>query len=110
MDPWQLLIRKASRGPPYDKKLWDASYACAYPSVRLNIVVNSGMQERAPEIVAFLKKYETTQAMANKFLAYMQDKKTNTQAAAVWFLKNYQELWSGWVPENVAKKVKTVLP
>ena len=96
--------------PPYDKKLWDASYACAYPSVRVNIVVNSGMQERAPEIVAFLKKYETTQAMANKFLAYMQDKKTNTQAAAVWFLKNYQELWSGWVPENVAKKVKAALP
>jgi len=96
--------------PAYDKKLWDASYACAYPSVRVNIVVNSGMQERAPEIVAFLKKYETTQAMANKFLAYMQDEKADTQSAALWFFRNYEDLWTGWVPKNVAKKVKAALP
>jgi len=96
--------------PPYDKKLWDASYACAYPSVSVNIIVNASLQKRAPEIIEFLKKYETTQAMANKFLAYMRDKKANTQAAAVWFLKNYQDLWSGWVPENIAKKVKAALP
>jgi len=96
--------------PAYDKKLWDASYACAYPSVRVNIVVNSGMQERAPEILAFLKKYETTQAMANKFLAYMQDEKADTQSAALWFFRNYEDLWTGWVPKNVAKKVKAALP
>jgi len=96
--------------PAYDKKLWDASYACAYPSVKVNIIVNTSLKKRAPEIVEFLKKYETTQAMANKFLAYMQDKKANTQAAAIWFLKNYQDLWSGWVPKNVAKKVKAALP
>jgi glycine betaine/proline transport system substrate-binding protein len=40
----------------------------------------------------------------------MRDKKANTQAAAIWFLKNYQDLWSGWVPKNVAKKVKAALP
>jgi glycine betaine/proline transport system substrate-binding protein len=96
--------------PPYDKKLWGTSYACAYPAVRVNIIVNASLEKRAPEIVEFLKKYETTQAMANKFLAYMRDKKANTQAAAVWFLKNYQELWSGWVPKNVVKKVKAALP
>jgi len=96
--------------PAYDKKLWDASYACAYPSVKVNIIVNTSLKKRAPEIVEFLKKYETTQAMANKFLAYMQDKKANTQAAAIWFLKNYQDLWSDWVPKNVAKKVIAALP
>jgi glycine betaine/proline transport system substrate-binding protein len=95
--------------PAYDKKLWDASYACAYPSVSVNIIVNASLEKRAPEIVEFLKKYETTQAMANKFLAYMRNKKANTQAAAVWFLKNYQDLWSGWVPAGVAKKVKAAM-
>ncbi|MBW1672765.1 MAG: ABC transporter substrate-binding protein [Deltaproteobacteria bacterium] len=96
--------------PAYDKKLWDANYACAYPSVKVNIIVNTSLKKRAPEIVEFLKKYETTQAMANKFLAYMRDKKADTQGAAIWFLKNYQDLWSGWVPKNVAKKVKAALP
>ena len=96
--------------PPYDKKVWDENYGCAYPSVRVNIVVNASLLKRAPDVGEFLKNYETTQTMANKFLAYMRDKKANTQAAAVWFLKNYQDLWSGWVPENVAKKVRAALP
>jgi glycine betaine/proline transport system substrate-binding protein len=95
--------------PPYDPKLWGTTYACAYPSVRVNIIVNSSLQERAPEIVEFLKKYETTQAMANKFLAYMQDEKADTQRAALWFLRNYQELWTGWVPGKVSGKVKAAL-
>jgi glycine betaine/proline transport system substrate-binding protein len=96
--------------PPYNKKLWDTNYACAYPAVRVNIVVNASLQKRAPEIVEFLKKYETTQAMANKFLAYMRDKKADTKAAGIWFLKNYEDLWTGWVPADVAKKVKAALP
>ena len=96
--------------PPYDKKLWDTNYACAYPAVRVNIVVNASLQKRAPEIVEFLKKYETTQAMANKFLAYMREKKADTKAAGIWFLKNYEDLWTGWVPADVTKKVKAALP
>ena len=95
--------------PAFDKNLWDANYACAYPSVKVNIIVNSGLQERAPEIVEFLKKYETTQAMANKFLAYMQDEKADTQSAALWFLRNYEDLWTGWVPGKVSSKVKAAL-
>jgi len=96
--------------PPYDKKVWDENYGCEYPSVRVNIVVNTSLLKKAPEVVKFLKKYETTQAIANKFLAYMREKKAKKEDAAVWFLKNYQDLWSGWVPENVAKKVKAALP
>ena len=95
--------------PAYDKTLWDENCACAYPSVRVNIIVNAGLQKKAPEIVAFLKNYETTQAMANRFLAYMQDEKASTQQAAVWFLKNYEDLWTQWVPSDVAKKVKAAL-
>jgi glycine betaine/proline transport system substrate-binding protein len=95
--------------PAYDKKLWGTSYACAYPAVRVNIIVNTSLEKRAPEIVKFLKNYETTQTMANKFLAYMRDNKANTQAAALWFLKNYENLWSGWVPADVAKKVKAAM-
>ena len=96
--------------PPYDKKVWDENYGCEYPSVRVNIVVNTSLLKRAPDVVKFLKNYETTQAIANKFLAYMREKKAKKEDAAVWFLKNYQELWSGWVPKNVAKKVKAALP
>jgi len=96
--------------PPYDKKVWDENYGCEYPSVRVNIVVNTSLLKRAPDVVKFLKNYETTQAIANKFLAYMREKKAKKEDAAVWFLKNYQDLWSGWVPESIAKKVNAALP
>jgi glycine betaine/proline transport system substrate-binding protein len=95
--------------PPYSDALWSKNYACAYPSVRVNIFVNAGLESKAPEVVAFLKNYETTQVIANKFLAYMQDNKANIEEAALWFLKNYEDLWTGWVPADVAKKVKAAI-
>ncbi len=96
--------------PPFDQKVWDKNYGCAYPSVKVNIVVHESLPQKAPGVVAFLKKYETTQAMANKFLAYMEEEDADHSAAAIWFLKNYEDLWSGWVPSDVMKKVKAALP
>ncbi len=95
--------------PAFDQKVWDQNFGCAYPSVKVNIVVHKSLEKRAPEIVAFLKKYETTQAMANKFLAYMEDEDADTQAAALWFLKNYTDVWHGWVSPDVVKKVEAAL-
>jgi glycine betaine/proline transport system substrate-binding protein len=95
--------------PAFDKTVWDKNFACAYPSVKVNIVIHKSLEKRAPEIVAFLKNYETTQAMANKFLAYMEDEGADNQAAALWFLKNYKEVWHGWVPSDVMSKVEAVL-
>jgi len=95
--------------PAYNKAAWDKNYGCAYPPVRVNIGVNAKMQEKAPEVVAFLSKYDTTQAICNKFLAYMQDNKADTAEAALWFLKNYLDLWTPWVPADVAQKVKAAM-
>jgi glycine betaine/proline transport system substrate-binding protein len=96
--------------PPYDKKVWDTNYACAYPSVRVNIVINKSLLKRAPDVMEFLRNYETSQGITNKFLACMREQKATKQAAAMWFLRNYQNLWTGWIPDNVATKVKTALP
>jgi len=95
--------------PAYNDEAWNKNNGCAYPSVRVNIMVNANLQKKAPEIVAFLKNYETTQAMANKFLAYMQDTKSDTEGAAKWFLKNYKDVWTAWVPADIAKKVTAAM-
>jgi glycine betaine/proline transport system substrate-binding protein len=95
--------------PPFDQTVWDKNFGCEYPSVKVNIVVNTSLSEKAPDVVAFLKNYETTQAMANKFLAYMQEKKAKKKDAALWFLKNYRDLWHGWVPSDVMKKVEAAV-
>jgi glycine betaine/proline transport system substrate-binding protein len=96
--------------PPYSEEVWNKNKACAMMSVKVNITVNASMLKRAPKVVEFLRKYETTIDMNNKVLAYMQDAKSNTEDAAIWFLKNYENVWTGWVPQDIVKKVKAALP
>ena len=95
--------------PPYDKEIFESTAKCAYPAVPVNIAVNSSMLKKAPDVVEFLKKYETTQAMANKFLAFMKKNEASTQEAAEWFLKEYESTWTSWVSADVAAKVKKAL-
>jgi len=95
--------------PPYDEETWEKNKGCAYPSVEVNILVHSSLPEKAPDVVEFLKKYETTQAMANKVLAHMYDEKASSEEGALWFLKSYEDVWTQWVPEETAAKVKAAL-
>ncbi len=97
--------------PPYDPTMWndDASYACAYPSVKVNILVSAAFAKRAPEAIAFLKKYETTLKLNNTMLAHMKDTKARAEQTAVWFLKTYGDLWEDWVTPAAAKKIKKAL-
>ena len=56
-----------------------------------------------------LKKYETTAEINNKFLAHMRQTKGKAQDGAIFFLKNYESLWTKWVSADVAAKVKAAL-
>ncbi len=96
--------------PPYDKEIWEATRGCAYPPGKVDIVVNSSLLERAPDVVAFLRNYETTTAQNNKALAYMQSQEASTDEAAIYFLKEFEDVWTKWVPADVAGKVKAALP
>ena len=95
--------------PKFTQEIWDTTKACEYPAVKCDILVHKSLPKTAPDVVAFLKNYETTLDINNKFLAYMQDNKATTDQAAAWFLKNYEDLWTGWVPADVAAKVKAAL-
>ena len=95
--------------PAFDKKIWDSTKACSYPAVKCDIIVHKSLPKTAPDVVAFLKNYETTLDINNKFLAYMQDNKASTEQAAQWFLKQHEQLWTTWVPADVAAKVKAAM-
>lgn len=95
--------------PPYNKEVWDNNYGCTYPKAKVTIAINKNLENTAPEIVEFLKKYETTLEQNNAFLSYMHDEDGDSTAAAVWFLEQYTDLWKNWVPEDVAAKVEQTL-
>jgi len=95
--------------PPYNEEVWNDTGACAYTKADVNICVNSELENYAPEVVEFLKKYQTTLEQNNKFLAYMQDHGSDVDAAAFWFLEQYPDVWKTWVPEDIAANVEAAL-
>ncbi|MBO8153855.1 ABC transporter substrate-binding protein [Thermovirga sp.] len=98
--------------PPYDPNRWgkDKDFGCEFPPSKVHIGINAKYAKENPEIVEFLKKYETTLAQNNAALAFMQKNEASVEDAAIWFLKTYQDVWSKWVddPEKVEKVRKAL--
>lgn len=98
--------------PPYTEACWDertGDYACGYPNVLVRIAVHHTVLDRAPDFVEFLRQYETELSHTNEAVAQMDDAGGDAQAAALWFLKEYEELWTQWLPADIAAKVKAAL-
>ena len=96
---------------PYSEEKWaeENGYACEFAPMDIAIAVNKDFYEKAPEIVEFLKNYHTNSAMASSALAYMMENECDTMDAAVWFLKTREDVWTKWVPEEIAEKVKKAI-
>lgn len=91
---------------PYDEAKWENGYACEFPGVKVTIAVNKDMLEKAPDVVEFLKKYETNTQINSELLAYMQDNDGDLDKTVQWFFTEYEDLWTQWVPEEIANEVK----
>lgn len=95
--------------PPYTEACWDTDKACAYPVVEVSVGVSKEFYDSAPHLVEFLTKYETSQLLTSELLAYMQDNDAEAEEAAQYFLRTYEDLWTQWVPEDVAARIKASL-
>lgn len=95
--------------PPYDEEQWEEDFGCAFPAVDVNIVVHRDMEEKAPDVVEFLTLYESSSEITAEGLAYMEGEDASADEAAKWFLVEYEDLWTQWVPDEVAEQVKAAL-
>ncbi len=80
-----------------------------YDPALVNILVNKSLLEKAPDVVEILKAYSTTVDENNEFLAKMDNEGWSTQETAIWFLQNKADVWTKWVSNDVATKVKSAL-
>ncbi|MDA0713010.1 MAG: ABC transporter substrate-binding protein, partial [bacterium] len=78
---------------------------CAYPLVDVYTGASTNFIKEAPELVAFLGKFELTSKLISKYLAFIKENEAGHREAALQFLKNEKKLWHTWVPEKVAENI-----
>lgn len=98
--------------PPYREGCLDedgGDFYCAFASADVKIVATAPFVARAPDIAAFLRNYETELHHTNEMLAFMELNGGTPEDAALWFLREYESLWTKWVDESVATRVLAAL-
>lgn len=94
--------------PAYTEECWKSDMACAFPNDVVTIPVNTKFAKKAPKVVEFLSHYKTSAEITNDMLLYMGDHKASPEETAKWWLQT-NDLWTKWVPEEIANKVKKAL-
>lgn len=85
---------------------------CANPEVtgwavgEVAVAVVSELKTKAPNVADFLSKLQVPNAEISTVLAWGDDNKASPDEVATHFLKNYEAIWTKWVPADVAAKVK----
>lgn len=95
--------------PAYDEEIWNETRGTEFPPNDVVVAVHKDLPEQAPDVVEFLENYETNSELTEAALQYMQDNDATEEEAAIWWLKEYEEIWTEWVSEEVAEKVKAEL-
>jgi len=92
--------------PPYDEEVWEENKGCAYPSADLFVAAHKDFPSKAPEVAEMFKKWKMDTATLGEALAYMLETECEPADAALWFLQNREDVWTKFVPADVAQKVK----
>lgn len=103
--------------PAYDADkfvcLTDAN--CADPQLtgwavgEVAVAVVSSLKERSPDVAEFLGNMQVPNEDFSALLAHAEDNRLTPEETAEYFLKNFDAIWSAWVPTDVADRVRAKL-
>ena len=74
----------------------------------MRIAVHPTIVQRAPEVVEMLRNWSFDSVVIES-LRYRSQTDATFEETALWFLNNYEGLWTTWVPTDVAGRVKAAL-
>lgn len=80
-----------------------------YPPSLVQTITTEAFAQRAPEAYDYLSKRAFTNEQMNGLLAWMEDNQADGEYAMEYFLTEYGEIWTQWLPADVAAKVKDAL-
>jgi glycine betaine/proline transport system substrate-binding protein len=103
--------------PEYDAEKFQCltDKDCANPQVsewkpgEVAVAVVTELKEKAPNVVDFLSNMSVPNKVINSVLAWADDESASPEEAANYFFKNHEDVWTAWVPADVAEKVKASL-
>ncbi len=114
---WQVLEE-----PSYSNECWeevakgqdDRSYtpkqACAYETLPIDKGVTKTLPDRASDVYEMLKKMVVGLDAINKTAAWSNENDVQDYSkAAVYYLQNFEDRWTTWMPSDKVKKVKEAL-
>ncbi|MBB4477959.1 glycine betaine ABC transporter substrate-binding protein [Rhizobium etli] len=111
-------MTRLSFGVGHNKTEWDGCTAVAgctrpqlnsYPVSRAFTLMTRSFATRAGPVTAYLKTRKWDNATINQVLAWQDENRESNENAAIHFLRNYVNLWTKWVPADIAEKVKASL-
>ncbi|APO68000.1 proline/glycine betaine ABC transporter substrate-binding protein [Rhizobium gallicum] len=111
-------MTRLSMGVSHDKAEWLACTSVegcarpqlnAYPVSQAFTVVTKAFADRAGPELAYLRSRTWDNNTINDILAWQDENRESSENAALYFLRNYPELWTRWMPADVAEKVKAAL-
>ena len=107
--PSRMLDLYVLEEPPYSDECWESGKGCAYPIATIKIAVNVSLLDRAPDVVEFLRKWEFETGALIDTTTWMTDNNETAPSAALYYLRKYRDLWSAFVPADVAERVDEAL-
>lgn len=109
---------KLDHGVEHDKEHWEACTAvldCADPKPNawakseVYTVVTKAFADRAGPAMDYLKARSWENQTVNVLLSWMTDEQATGEEGARHFLKNNEGVWTQWVSDDVAAKIKKAM-
>lgn len=89
----------------YDEAQWNEDRSTEFPPNDVTVAVNQHLPNQAPEVVEFLENYETSSELTEVALAYMEEDGLSEEEAAIRWMEEHQDLWTSWLPDDIAQDV-----
>ncbi|GAB3625635.1 hypothetical protein PTE30175_02859 [Pandoraea terrae] len=89
--------------------------SCSNPQVtgwkspEVVVAATSNLKTTAPDVATFLSKFQVPNDKLNELLAWGSTNGATPEQVSQRFLKQYSNVWTAWVPADVAKKVQASL-
>ncbi|SHJ34845.1 glycine betaine/proline transport system substrate-binding protein [Palleronia salina] len=81
----------------------------AYPSTPVYTVVTTDFEDEHPELTELMSNVSFTNDQIGAVLAWQEDNSASPEEAAVYFLREYSDVWQAWVNDAAREQLSALI-